>query len=200
MRSSTCVYEASLWTGSSRAMCYPASRTSVTVSSAACPLRTRTCTFQGFITCRRKRWSKVFKLAENALSNRNPSLTLLCSYLCSICFTSGFLLKAGTWMKPACFWWLMPPSRGLENWLRWINPSLLHTDFNTTNTSLYQQTCNFMLPQLVMACYLGSCILMPTLRYVTASISLPAGRMVSRVTCRSSGASKVQSSPASSWR
>ena len=53
MRSSTCAPIASLWTSSLGAMCYRASRTSQTVSSAAWPGRTFTCMPHRFTKSRR---------------------------------------------------------------------------------------------------------------------------------------------------
>ena len=53
MRSSTCASKASLWTGSLRAMCYPARKTSAIVSSAAWPGRKFTCRPHRFTTSRR---------------------------------------------------------------------------------------------------------------------------------------------------
>lgn len=119
MRSFACASKASLWTGSLRATCYPASKTSVTVSSAACLGRKSTSMPHSFTTSRRNLTCVGTQTSGKVLKKKVFHFKY-CNTVPHAVIASGILQKAGSWTKQAFLWWLMLSFRGSETCLRWF--------------------------------------------------------------------------------
>lgn len=127
------------------------------------------------------------------LSECPPSLKLLRLLTLCWCFTHWLGNRKYVWTRyqiQYCFWWLsFSILFALCIHMFCIYPFIL--DIN-----LYP--FSYMLIRSYVCLFVH--FIFPSLRYVTASISLPVGRMVSRGPCHASVVARDQSSPAPFWR